>query len=576
MGDARTRIASSASGIEALRRHTLSVLAVVLLAAFVVVLAAGTWPPAIAASAGLGALAALVALRVGPYSRAAKGATRARMDEDALIDDQRRVQQELESTNRDRDAGDASRTETLEAYAKRERMAAALGCLALGEDGIGAIAGAAATDVCTALNLDVAGVYELLPDGRTLALRGGHGAMAVALDRIDVSKEGLLVGAPPHPPHSELAVETLALGIMGTDASAGRVHARDVLARAFDAQSFISLALVGEEGPVGLLLVGTKGARIFGRDDMGFLRIVVNVLSGAIARERMETARRTSQQLAAMGRLASGVAHEINTPVQFIAHSATFVRAATADLQLLYGEHAAFVDDLADHPEFGARARSLVELRSALRLEYILESLPKSIDRIQLGAERVAETVRAIRPLGATRSASDETDVNDLLRSASIITNHLTKRTADVRLELADLPRIAAHPGEILQVLQGLIANAVDAIESRERRGSIVLRSFCQGSTVIVEVEDDGCGIPDDLQPKVFEPFRTTKGALHGTGQGLAIARDIVERGHHGSISAWSEVGRGTTIRIVLPTDLQNPTSWRTVVMANAESGRSA
>jgi signal transduction histidine kinase len=213
-----------------------------------------------------------------------------------------------------------------------------------------------------------------------------------------------------------------------------------------------------------------------------------------------------------------------------------------------------------------------MEMRRELRVDYLLETAPQSISRIRLGLGRVTETVRATRGFGLGNTTPLVTEVNDLLRSAAIITNHVTKRVADVKLDLGDVPRIVVHPGELLQVLEGFITNAADAIEERlgedGQRGTIVIRSRLSGERVGIEVEDDGAGIPASRLPHVFEPYFTSKEDGRGSGQGLAIARDIIERGHGGRISVSSAVGTGTTFRVELPTTATHPTSWRSVVLS--------
>ena len=261
------------------------------------------------------------------------------------------------------------------------------------------------------------------------------------------------------------------------------------------------------------------------------MEIIANIMAGAIARRRNELVQRRSQQLEAMGRLATGVAHEINTPVQFITDSTSFLERALADISELYRAHAAAIDTLSSDPRFVDETAKLLEMRRSSRIDYLLETAPQSISRIRLGLSRVADTVRATRGFGLGNTTAISADVNELLRSAAIITNHLTKRVADVKLDLGNVPRIVVHPGELLQVLEGFITNAVYAIEEKHpstERGAITLRSRLSAERVEIEVEDDGNGIPATHLPHVFEPFYTSKEAGRGSGQGLAIARDIV------------------------------------------------
>jgi signal transduction histidine kinase len=272
-----------------------------------------------------------------------------------------------------------------------------------------------------------------------------------------------------------------------------------------------------------------------------------------------------------MGRIASGVAHEINTPMQFIAHSASFVEEALSDVLRVYEAYEKFADGLAADSSHAEGVAALVRQREAAKVKFLLETIPGSLERIQLGVSRVAETLRATRRLGAGSSVSKHTDVNELIQSAAIISNHVTEHVADVQLSLGEVPQITAHPGELLQVFQNLIGNAADAIREKYgtgSRGTIKLTSKCLDGRITVLVADDGCGIPKAHLTRVFEPFYTTKDEKHGSGQGLAIARDIVERGHGGTLSVQSEVGRGTEFRIEVPKDVVDPMSWRSVILA--------
>jgi signal transduction histidine kinase len=495
-----------------------------------------------------------------------------RSENEALVFQREEHSRQLEEGNRELDLRISDRTAQLRAYGRRQQLAAALGCKALSKEDIAAVGEQAARAVREALHLDAVALYELLPNEATLGLRGLDAPGREGIAFLDVTN-GLL--APrfdaPHP-QSSLCLRVFdRASTLSTDEPQAETLLGDPLCISLDAKSFLCAPLFGDDGPLGVIFAASRTKRDFGSGEASFVEIVANIMAGAIARRRDELVQRRSQQLEAMGRLATGVAHEINTPVQFISDSTSFLERALQDISQLYRAHAAAVDALCTKPRFASETAKLLEMRRDARIDYLLETAPLSISRIRLGLARVADTVRATRGFGLGNTTPLASDVNELLRSAAIITNHVTKRVAEVKLEVADVPRIVVHPGELLQVLENFIINAAYAIEERYQsahRGTITIRSHMSGERVEIEVEDDGAGIPAARLPQVFEPFYTSKEAGRGSGQGLAIARDIIERGHGGRISVTSKVGSGTTFRVELPTAATHPTSWRSVVLS--------
>jgi signal transduction histidine kinase len=244
---------------------------------------------------------------------------------------------------------------------------------------------------------------------------------------------------------------------------------------------------------------------------------------------------RHAQKLEAVGQLAAGVAHEINTPIQFVSDSADFLQTAFRDLL-------AFVD--------GQKSAEEADL------EYLREQIPKALDRTINGLMRVTNIVRALK--GFSHSSEGEkvlVDPNRLIEDTLLVCKHEYKYVADVTTEFGHVPLIACRPGEICQVLLNLVVNAAQAIDDRPKsvRGQIAIRSKFTGEKVIISVSDDGEGIPDVIRDRIFEPFFTTKEVGRGSGQGLAISRAIVVKGHRGTLDFESQVGEGTTFTLALP-----------------------
>ena len=241
-----------------------------------------------------------------------------------------------------------------------------------------------------------------------------------------------------------------------------------------------------------------------------------------------------ARQLESLGRLAAGVAHEINTPLQFVSDSVSFLRSG--------------MDDIAQ----------LAASCGQCGLERASVDMPRALELVQQGIMRIGEIVRGMRVFAHPDSeAMEPVRVEDLLRSALAIARHEYKQVAGIRTAFAELPLLPCHPGELSQVFVNVIVNAAHAIAERGGGGTspgvIELRTSRDADSIVIEIEDTGCGIEPERLERIFDPFYTTKPSGQGTGQGLAIARTVVEQHHGGRIGARSRVGQGTVIRIVLP-----------------------
>ena len=276
------------------------------------------------------------------------------------------------------------------------------------------------------------------------------------------------------------------------------------------------------------------------------------------ARERVETQLRQAQKLEAVGRLAAGVAHEINTPVQFVNDSLHFVREAVNDSLPLLAKLRELRQAALEVPALLAEATDTGALEDELDFDYLLTEMPKALSRALDGLGRIANIVRSLKEF----AHPDQKTMSDLhlaqaIRSTLTIAAHEYKLVADVETELGDLPPLRCHAGEINQVLLNLIVNAAHAIGDRvavtQQRGTITIRTRADGDWVVIEIADTGKGIPAEIQERVFDPFFTTKGVGKGTGQGLALARSVMEK-HAGELSFVSTVDVGTTFTLRLPT----------------------
>jgi PAS domain S-box-containing protein len=261
-------------------------------------------------------------------------------------------------------------------------------------------------------------------------------------------------------------------------------------------------------------------------------------------RDRLALELRMAQKLEAVGRLAAGVAHEINTPLQFISDNVTFLGESVVDLANVIS---AYRTDRQRGDEVAAEVDA----------EYLLSELPKGMERARDGLRRVKNIVRAMKEFShPTAEAHAAADLNKAIETTLEIARSEYKHLAVIDLNLAPLPLITCNIGELNQVFLNLLVNAAHAIEAAGKdvsSGRIAIATRHVGADLHIHVEDNGCGIEPHNLDKIFDPFFTTKEVGKGTGQGLAIARSIVIDRHRGAFDVHSIVGAGTRFMIRLP-----------------------
>jgi PAS domain S-box-containing protein len=267
-----------------------------------------------------------------------------------------------------------------------------------------------------------------------------------------------------------------------------------------------------------------------------------------------------AQRLESIGRLASGIAHEINTPTQFVGDNLRFLKSTFADLVGVFDDVEAFVASAETIPELGPRIQTLTTALAHADLPYARAEIPAALDQSIEGIQRVAKIVHAMREFSHPGSPERvPADINRAIESTSVVARNEWKYVADLVLELApDLGEVSCVIGELNQVVLNLIVNAAHAIADRIGSGSgdkglIKVSTTRSSGHVEIRVSDNGAGIPPEVQKHLFEPFFTTKPVGRGTGQGLAIARSVVVDRHGGDITYETAVGRGTCFIVRLP-----------------------
>jgi PAS domain S-box-containing protein len=278
---------------------------------------------------------------------------------------------------------------------------------------------------------------------------------------------------------------------------------------------------------------------------------VLGVFTDVTERKRVEECLRESerqlqlaQKLESIGQLAAGIAHEINTPVQYIGDNARFLSDAFQDLFRVIELYPSVAADPAD-----------------VDLPYLRSEIPNAIAQMQEGVDRVARIVRAMKRFSHPGPAEKiPTDIHQAIESTILVSRNEWKYVADLTTEFdAEMPPVPCIAGEFNQVILNLIVNSThaiaDVVKKSGGKGAIRISTRKNGDFAEIRVSDTGGGIPEGIRSKVFDPFFTTKEVGKGTGQGLAIAHSVIVQKHRGTIRFESDTGKGTTFVIQLPLD---------------------
>jgi PAS domain S-box-containing protein len=276
-------------------------------------------------------------------------------------------------------------------------------------------------------------------------------------------------------------------------------------------------------------------------------------------RERMVLELQLAQKLESVGRLAAGIAHEINTPIQYVGDSVYFLRSAYDDMNKLLDGWRNAAEKLPDSPELRSYQLEVAELNKKFDMDFLRAEVPKAFERTFDGVERVTKIVNAMKEF-AHPDAHEQSpaDLNHAIGTTLLVASNEYKYLAKVHTHFAELPMVVCNIGELNQVFLNLIVNAAHAIHDAGKdvsSGEINITTSLDGDTAVVRIRDNGCGVPADNLTKLYDPFFTTKEVGRGTGQGLAITHSIVVDKHAGEISVSSGVGDGTEFTLRLPLD---------------------
>ena len=321
----------------------------------------------------------------------------------------------------------------------------------------------------------------------------------------------------------------------------------------------IGIVLVRKNLEEGLLKSRDELERRVDERTVELAKVVERLRTEMTERRRVEEELRHTQKMEAIGTLAAGIAHEINTPTQYVSDNTSFIKDALEEINPLFQKLAVLIDtekNMPIPPELVADLRAEAE---RAELDYLTEEIPRAVHETLEGIERISRIVRAMKQFSHPSTEKAAADINRGIESTITVTTNEWKYVAEMVADLdPELPLVSCIQGDINQVILNMVVNAAHAIadvvgDGSQGKGTITISTRKAGEWAEIRVSDTGAGIPKDIIGRVFDPFFTTKKVGKGTGQGLNIAHTVVVQKHQGTLSVESEVGKGTTFLIRLP-----------------------
>jgi len=296
------------------------------------------------------------------------------------------------------------------------------------------------------------------------------------------------------------------------------------------------------------------------RDKKGKIRGFVYIIRDMTEKLKIEKQLSLSQKMESIGRLAAGIAHEINTPMQYISDNTNFLKDAFDSFNTLLTSISESVKDTAKFDDFVKIIKSIRKIQEDHDIPYLTKEIPSAIEQTQVGIERVSKIISAMKDFAHPEQREKTyADLNHGIQVTAAISKNEWKYVSDLEMKLdPTLPQISCIPDEINQVILNLIINAAHAIQEKtgkntENKGKIIIETKHDDVNIEIRITDTGTGIKQENLGKIFDPFFTTKEVGKGTGQGLSIAHDIIVNKHKGNITAESTWDSGATFIIQLP-----------------------
>ncbi len=277
-------------------------------------------------------------------------------------------------------------------------------------------------------------------------------------------------------------------------------------------------------------------------------------------RKAMEMQLAQAQKLESIGQLAAGIAHEINTPTQYVNDNTRFIEDVFGDVLTVIDEYEALLKAARSGPVSPEFLKHIEEKIAELDIEYLREELPKAIRQSHDGINRISKIVKSMRDFAHHDTGEREiVNINKAIESTITVARNAWKHVADLETDFAgNLPLVPCLVGEFNQVVLNIIINAAHAIaevagDGSQDKGKIIISTSKVDDWAEIRIADSGAGLPQNIQNRIFDPFFTTKEVGRGTGQGLAISHTVIVEKHGGTISFETAPGKGTTFIVRLP-----------------------